>query len=64
MTRTGFLSRQHTVSTRPLPLLPEDVIAHGREGLALHLRATQPNWLRLTPWHSTPWIHQQLQGAR
>lgn len=63
-TRSGLISRQHTVSTRPLPLLPEDVVAHGRPGLALHLRATHPSWLRLTPWHSTEWIHSQLEGAR
>jgi type IV secretion system protein VirD4 len=63
-TRTGLLTRQHTISTRPLPLLAEDVIAHGRPGLALHLRATHPSWLRLTPWHSTPWINQQLRGER
>ena len=59
-TRTGILSRQTTTSTRPLPLLPEDVIAHGRPGLALHIRATHPTWLRLTPWHSTPWIAARL----
>jgi len=51
---------QRTTSTRPLPLLPENVIAHGRPGHALLLRATHPTWLRLTPWHSTPWLAGQL----
>jgi type IV secretion system protein VirD4 len=55
-TRTGLLYGQRTVSTRREPLLPESVIAHGRPGLALHLRTTHPSWLRLTPWHSTPWM--------
>lgn len=57
---TGMFVRQRTTSTRPLPLLPENVIAHGRPGLALHVRGTRPSWLRLTPWHSTPWIASQL----
>ena len=55
-TRTGLLGRQTTTSSQPLPLLPENVVAHGRPGHALHIRATQPSWMRLTPWHSTPWI--------
>jgi type IV secretory pathway TraG/TraD family ATPase VirD4 len=53
-TRTSLLSAQRTVTTRQEPLLPESVIAHGKPGHALHLRTTQPSWLRLTPWHSTP----------
>ena len=63
-TRIGLLGRQSTTSTRPLPLLPEDVIAHGRAGHALHLRATHPSWLRLTPWHATPWLAGQLTPTR
>jgi type IV secretion system protein VirD4 len=60
ITKTGLIGRQITTSTRPLPLLPENVIAHGRQGHALHLRTTYPAWLRLTPWHSTPWLAERL----
>jgi hypothetical protein len=60
-TSRGLHGRQRTVSTRPLPLLPENVIAHGKPGHALHLRATHPAWLRLSPWYSTPWARQLLQ---
>lgn len=59
--RQGF---QRTTSTRPLPLLPENVIAHGRPGQALLLRATHPSWLNLTPWHSTPWLAGQLVDGK
>jgi len=59
-TRTGILAGQHSITTRPLPLLPENVVAHGKPGHALHLRATHPAWLRLTPWHTTPWLNHQL----
>ncbi len=62
-TRTGILKNQHTTSTRPLPLLPESVIANGKPGHALHLKATQPTWLQLTPWHTTPWIANHITGA-
>ncbi len=62
-TRTGILNHQHTTSTRPLPLLPESVIAHGKAGHALHLKATHPTWLQLTPWHATPWITNHLTGT-
>ena len=60
----GRQGAQRTTSTRPLPLLPENVIAHGRTGHALLLRATHPSWLRLTPWHTTPWTLQLLQPER
>jgi type IV secretion system protein VirD4 len=63
VTATGLLRRQRTTSTRLTPLLPESVIAHGRARHALHLRATQPSWLRLTPWHQTPWLSHRLQGG-
>lgn len=63
-TSYGRHGGQRTTSTRPLPLLPENVIAHGRPGQALLLRATHPSWLRLTPWHSTPWAVQLLQPER
>ena len=63
-TSRGRQGTQRTVSTRSLPLLPENVIAHGRAGHALVLRATYPSWLRLTPWHSTPWALQLLQPER
>ena len=59
-TSRGRQGTQRTVSTRPLPLLPEDVVAHGKPGYALHLRATHASWLRLTPWHTAPWLRQQL----
>ena len=61
-TRTGLLSAQRSTSTRREPLLPENIIAHGKPGHALHLRATHPSWLRLTPWHSTPSIAPRLEG--
>ena len=60
----GRQGGQRTTSTRPLPLLPENVIAHGRTGHALVLRATHPAWLRLTPWHSTPWIRRLVECQR
>ena len=63
-TTHGRHDTQHTRSTRPLPLLPEDVVAHGRPGQALLLRATHPAWLRLTPWQSTPWIRQVLLAGK
>ena len=63
-TSHGRQGTQRTVSTRPLPLLPENVVAQGRLGHALLLRATHPTWLRLTPWHSTPWAAQLLQPER
>ncbi len=63
VTRTGLLAHQRTTSTRPLPLLPENVVAQGRPGHALHLRAARPSWLRLTPWHDTAWLTHRLQGA-
>lgn len=63
-TSRGRLGTQQTMSTRPLPLLPENVIAQGRAGQALLLRAAYPSWLRLTPWHSTPWALQLLQAER
>lgn len=60
VTRTGVVARQTATTTRRESLLPENVIAHGKPGHALHLRATHPSWLRLTPWHTTPWLRQQL----
>ncbi|MDE3205345.1 MAG: hypothetical protein KGQ66_14150 [Acidobacteriota bacterium] len=36
--------------------MPESVIAHGKPGHALHLRTTYPSWLRLTPWHTEPFM--------
>lgn len=62
-TRTGLFSAQHTTASRREPLLPENVIAHGKPGHALHLRTTQPSWLRLTPWHSTPWMAPYFGGV-
>lgn len=62
-TQTAFLRQHHTTSTRPLPLLPENVIAYGIPGHALHLRTTNPSWLRLTPWHSTPSIRRSVEGG-
>ncbi|MHB1533743.1 MAG: TraM recognition domain-containing protein [Acidimicrobiales bacterium] len=62
-TWTGLLSAHNTVSTRRLPRLPEDVIAHGRPGYALRLCSTRPDWIGLTPWHTTSWITQLLNGA-
>lgn len=61
--RTGLIQRTHTTSTRPLPLLPENVIAQGKTGLALHVRGAYPSWLRLTPHYSTPWIAAALSAA-
>ncbi len=64
VTRTGLLVRQRSTATRLEPRLPPDVIAHGRPGHALLLRATHPSWLRLTPWHTTPWITARIGGNR
>jgi type IV secretory pathway TraG/TraD family ATPase VirD4 len=57
----GPTGHSRTTATRQLPLLPESVVAHGRPGLALHLRGTHPSWLRLTPWYSSPAIAQALR---
>lgn len=61
-TRAGLIAGHRTITTRKEPLLPENIVAHGRPDHALCVRATRPSWLRLTPWHNTAWIRSLLEG--
>lgn len=63
VTKKGPFAIHSTASTRPLPLLPENLVAHGKPAHALHLRGAYPTWLRLTPWHREPWLTRLVEGV-
>jgi type IV secretion system protein VirD4 len=61
-TTRGWRASSRSTTTRKEPLLAEHEIAQGRPGHALIIQSARPARLLLTPWHTTPWLTERLNG--